>query len=449
MTIQTYSCALYSTRSAMPHVFSIRAKSIRKFVVSKFAVSICLSFLVFFAGVTARAAQEQTLSELEVTLQAHPQLQALRHQSDANSELSEAALGLPDPVISFGINNLPFANPSFSEFIPTNKSIGIAQRIPNIGRRKARSSEAKAQSDELSLRHQQQLSLMRAQLVTLLLRRDQVQQQTSLAKEQDQKYTELSDVVKSEVGTGRSVVFRLAEIERERAEVSTELVNLANEMTMIESGLRYLLGQVPNTKIQPSSKPLPWSGNPKEFYSVALAQAQMRILDYGVDEAKAAWKPEWGAQLRYQQREAGANFGGDDFISAMVTVTVPFWSKRNQKPRLRAANARLEAAKSQYQESIRQAEVRYINLKSNYDAAKATVGVLNEKMIAVNEEIESQRINYESGQGFYSPVIDGEILLIKFKSDAVKERTRSEITATQMAALLMSNATANGSEVEK
>jgi len=125
--------------------------------------------------------------------------------------------------------------------------------------------------------------------------------------------------------------------------------------------------------------------------------------------------------LRYQQREAGANFGGDDFISAMVTVTVPFWSKRNQKPRLRAANARLEAAKSQYQESIRQAEVRYINLKSNYDAAKATVGVLNEKMIAVNEEIESQRINYESGQGFYSPVIDGEILLIKFKSDAVKE----------------------------
>jgi len=46
-------------------------------------------------------------------------------------------------------------------------------------------------------------------------------------------------------------------------------------------------------------------------------------------------------------------------------------------------------------------------------------------------------------------VIDGEILLIKFKSDAVKERTRSEITATQMAALLMSNATANGSEVEK
>jgi len=70
-------------------------------------------------------------------------------------------------------------------------------------------------------------------------------------------------------------------------------------------------------------------------------------------------------------------------------------------------------------------------------------------MIAVKEEIESQRINYESGQGFYSPVIDGEILLIKFKSDAVKARTRSEITATQMAALLMSNPTANGSEVEK
>jgi len=449
MTIQIYSCVRYGTRSSIPHVFSTIAKSICKFGVSKFAVLICLPFLLLMAGVTARVAQAQTLNELDAALQAHPQLQALRHQSDANSELSEAALGLPDPVISFGINNLPLADPSFSEFIPTNKSIGIAQRIPNIGGRKARSSEAKAQSDELGLRHQQLLSLMRAQLVTLLLKRNQIQQQIQLAKEQDRKYTELSEVVNSEVGAGRSVVFRLAEIERERAEVSTEMVDLGDEMTVIESGLRYLLGQVPNTTPLPSRKPLPWSGNPKEFYSVALAQAQMRILDYGVDEAKAAWKPEWGAQLRYQQREAGANFGGDDFISAMITVTVPFWSKRNQKPRLRAANARLEAAKSQYQESIRQAEVRYINLKSNYDAAVATAGVLNEKMIAVKEEIESQRINYESGQGFYSPVIDGEILLIKFKSDAVKARTRSEITATQMAALLMSNPTANGSEVEK
>ena len=449
MTIQTTLCALYRTYLAMPKIFSLTAESACKFVGSKFAILLCTSILVFFDGVTARAAQAQTLSELEATLKTHPQLQALRHQSDASIELSEAALGLPDPVISFGINNFPFANPSFSEFIPTNKSIGIAQRIPNIGGRKARSSEAKAQSHELGLKYQQQLSLMRAQLVTLLLERDRIQQQTRLANEQDQKYTELSDVVKSEVGAGRSVVFRLAEIERERAEISTQLVNWAKELTMIESGLRYLLGQVPDTKMPPSSEPLQWSGDATEFYSVALAQAQTRVLDHGVEQAKAAWKPEWGAQLRYQQREAGANFGGDDFVSAMVTVTVPFWSKRNQQPRLRAARARLEAAKSQHQESIRQAQVRYINLKSNYDAAKATVGVLNEKIIAVNEEIDSQRINYESGQGFYSPVIDGEILLIKFKSDVIKERTRGEIAAAQMAALLMSNATSNESEVEK
>ncbi len=449
MTIQIASCAFYRAYLIVPKLLSRVAKSACIFVASKFAFLLCASMLVFFDGATARTAQAQTFSELEAILKTHPQLQALRHQSDASIERSEAALGLPDPAISFGINNFPFANPSFSEFIPTNKSIGIAQRIPSIGGRKARSSEAKAQSYGLSLKYQQQLSLMRAQLVTLLMERDRIQQQIHLAKEQNKKYTELSDVVKHEVGAGKSVVFRLAEIERERTDVSAQLVNLANEMTMTESGLRYLLGQVPDTKVPTLNAPLPWSGNPMEFYSVALAQAQIRVLDHGVDEAKAAWKPEWGAQLRYQQREAGANFGGDDFVSAMVTVTVPFWSKRNQRPRLRAANALLEAAKSQHLESLRQAELRYINLKSNCDAAKATVRVLNEKVIAVNEEIESQRINYESGQGFYSPVIDGEILLLKFKSDVIKERTRGKIAAAQMTALLMSNASTNGAEVEK
>ena len=449
MTIQITACVFYHACLIVSKLFGRTAKSTCNFVGSKFAILLSASMLVFFDGSTARTAQAQTFSELEATLKTHPQLQALYHQSDANIELSEAALGLPDPVLSFGINNFPFANPSFSAFIPTNKSIGIAQRIPNISGRKARSSEAKAHSHELSIKYQQQLSLMRAQLVTMLLERHRIQQQTRLAKEQVKKYTELSDVVKSEVGAGRSVVFRLAEIERERAEISTHLVSLANELTLIESGLYYLLGQVPDTKKPPSSEPLPWSGNPSEFYSVALAQAQIRVLDHGVDHAKAAWKPEWGTQLRYQQREAGENFGGDDFVSAMVTVTVPFWSKRNQQPRLRAANAHLEAAKFRHQESVRQAEVSYLNLKSNYDAAKATVGVLNEKIIAVKEEIESQRINYESGQGFYSPVIDGEILLIKFKSDAIKERTRGEIAAAQMAALLRSNANTNAMEVGK
>ncbi len=447
MTVQIISCAFYCVCSIASKLVSRMAKQICELLGSKFVIRLCV--LMFLKGATVHAAQAQTFSELLATLKTHPQLQALSYQSDASIELSKAALGLPDPVIAFGINNFPFANPSFSEFIPTNKSIGITQRIPNISVRRARSFEAKAQSQELGIKYQQQLSLMRAQLATLLLERDRIQQQTYLAHEQNQKYIELSEVVKSEVSSGRSVVFRLAEIERERAEISTQLVSLENEMTMIESGLRYLLGQVPDTKIPPSNEPWPWSGNPTEFYSVALAQAQIRILNHGVDEAKAAWKPEWGAQLRYQQREAGDNFGGDDFVSAMVTVTVPFWSKRNQQPRLRAANALLESAKFQYQESIRQAEAEYINLKSNYDAAESIVIVLNEKINAVNEEIESQRINYESGKGFYSPVIDGEILLSKLKSDAIKERTRGKIAATQMAAMLMSNAANNELEVEK
>ena len=129
-------------------------------------------------------AQAQDMKQLEKALVKHPSLQALNYQSDASLELAEAALGLPDPVLSFGINNFPFTDPSFTEFIPTNKSIGISQQIPNLSGRKARSKIAKAQSGELTLKYRQRFSLMRAKLISLLLNRDRIEQQKSLVEQQ-------------------------------------------------------------------------------------------------------------------------------------------------------------------------------------------------------------------------------------------------------------------------
>ena len=147
--------------------------------------------------------------------------------------------------------------------------------------------------------------------------------------------------------------------------------------------------------------------------------------------------------MRYQQREAGANFSGDDFVSAMVTLTVPFWSKRNQQPRLRAAESGLGAAKSRYQERIRQAKATYFSLRSNYQTAEKTEQILNEKINAVINEINEQQVSYESGENLYSGVIEGQIILTKLKSDLVNEKARKDIVSTQIDALFVRGAQTN------
>ena len=65
---------------------------------STFAAAISLSLF-------AAPAIGQTLDELEIQLREHPSLVAMRSSTSAERDRAIAAKALPDPVVSFGINN--------------------------------------------------------------------------------------------------------------------------------------------------------------------------------------------------------------------------------------------------------------------------------------------------------------------------------------------------------
>lgn len=161
------------------------------------------------------------------------------------------------------------------------------------------------------------------------------------------------------------------------------------------------------------------------------------VSDGVVAQAKSAWKPEWGAQLTYQQRETGRNVDGDDWVSAMVTFSIPFWSTSKQLPQLKAAQAAHISAKHQLQESQRKATAQYANFKASYVAANKNKVALEQKLEAINAEIDAQKKNYESGSGYYGPVIEGEIIVLKLRSEIAIEVASIQINAAKMNALLV------------
>lgn len=378
----------------------------------------------------------QSFEELEKLLLMHPQLQSISYQADADRELSDAAMGLPDPVVSLGINNFPIFDPSFSEFLPTNKSIGVQQRFTSRAGRKARSESRLAKADQFDEMRKQLFAAMRAELIALLNEVNRIGKQTLLAKQRDTKYDQLIDVVESEVGGGRSSVFRLAEIEAERAEVSRTLIDLQAQKIQVNSRLTYLVGTVTETA-PPIQGIDTWLGDTMDFHASRVADAAIKVSDSGISEAKSKWKPEWSTQLTYQQREAGSNFSGDDWVSMMVTVTVPFWAKRKQAPNLRAAEAKKASAEATLNNAMRQASAQYAYSKAILVASKESKLILEQKINAISNEILAQQASYESGAGDYAPIIDGEIIILKLRSEIVAEETRGEIAAAQMNALLV------------
>lgn len=387
------------------------------------------------------AAIAQSFGELEEILQSHPALAIHGYQAEAALERSRAATALPDPVVSFGVNNLPTNDPAFDRFLPTNRAIGVRQDIPNLAGRRARASQARAMARRSEATQAARFSALRAELIVLLHEKERIAAERMLAEERSEKYDRLSDVAAAEISGGRPIVFRLAEIEAERAGVARQLAALLEAEAAADAALIDLLGFVP-TSTAPAIKARVWDGDPSSFHAVRVQMNDIARAEGAVSEARAAFRPNWGAQVTYQQREEGSGapgevFAGDDWVSGMITVTVPLWAGRSQAPRLRAAKAEEAAARSSYLAAARSARARYEALRSQMESAKSQVSILKAEIAAVEDEIQSQLRTYESGVGDYAPVIDGEITLLRLETEIIRERTRATKTAAHLNSLLV------------
>lgn len=402
------------------------------------SVKICALCAVLFSGLANRPALGQSLAELEARLTEHPSVNALTYQAEASRERSISATALPDPEVSLAINNFPIFDPSFSDFLPTNKAVGIRQAIPNRAGRLAQAGEARASADQTLRIRAAQLATLRAELIALLHEKARIAHQRELAGERETKYDELTEIVEAEIDAGRPAVYRLAEIEAERTGVARSLIDLARQETETDAGLIDLLGEVPATPAPPIA-PADWSGDAQAFHAVRVADAGVRLGDHAVDKAKSNWRANWGAQLTYQQRDAGPGFAGDDWVSGMVTFSVPLWAKNSQEPRLRAARAERASAEMRYQAAARRSAARFAAEAAAWRAAEGNIAVLSRNIAAVEDEIAAQLTVYESGQGDYAPIIDGELAILKLRADIAGEESRRAAAIARMNALLVTS----------
>ena len=399
-----------------------------------------LTLLAFMAFASPTWAQTDAYATLEARLLEHPALQALRFDADAKREAATATKALPDPVISLGVNNVPIADPSFDRFLPTNKAIGVRQAIPNGGVRRAisRGGESRAAATEIDASWM--FARLRAQLISALAEQRRLENQIGLAKAQDAKYAELQDIIKTEIDAGRPVVFRLAQVDVERAEVARQLVNLEAELDQVKAQLIQLVGAAPAVR-PPELAFRQWQGGAQEFHAVQLARAGIDVAQAGIDQAKASFGPDLGLSLTYQQREEGegafgSTFSGDDWFSAQVTFTVPLWAPKSQAPRLRAAKNNKSAAEKRLQAVARRAQSEWRAKSASRLAAERSIVVFRQKIAALDAQIAASINNYESGKGDYSPVIDGELAKLSFQSQIEMEKARL-VTSTAHANSLL------------
>jgi len=383
-----------------------------------------------------------SFSELEDTLRTHPALNALNLSAEANRHRAEGALGLPDPVVSLQLNNVPLFDPSFSEYLPSNKAVGIRQALPSRSERKANSLKSLRQANAQDFERNEHFARLRGQLLVYLLEKRSLETQRDYARERQSKYDELAEIIDIEINAGRPLVFRLAKVDVERTEVSRTLAELEGREAQINAELINLLGFIPDTEV-PALTRAPWTGNALAFYGVRVADAAVDVSDADVQRAEADFKPDWGVNLTYQQRESGqglrSNFDGEDWVSGGVSFSIPLWADKRQEPNLRAAKTDRNAALARRTAIARQLQSEWTRYDARRETAATNIRIIEQKIKAIEDQTAAQLITYETGTGDYSPIIDGEIAVLMLRAEIVKEQCLQDQMVAKMNSLLVTS----------
>ena len=382
-----------------------------------------------------------THAELEARLNDHPALASLGYRAAAHRDSALAALALPDPVISFGINNFPVADPAFDRFLPTNKSLGVRQALPNADGLLARAGEAQRTAARLDAMRGQTLAALRADLAAVLAALEAARERDALLQEHELQLEELAASVAAELEAGRPIAFQLADVEARRAGIERRRVALRGETARLRARVVELTG-VDAAPPPPAAALAVWNGDTGAFWAVRVAAGEVWAADAGVDAAEAAFLPDWAVSLTWQQREdgrggVGSSFEGNDWVSANVSVSVPLWTARRQEPGLRAAHARRAAAHSGRLAAARAALKEWDALNAEILAVKASLIVLEGMIASLAGKAAAVATNYEAGIVELASLVEAEIAILSVRAEQASERARRTELIARANALLV------------
>ena len=372
------------------------------------------AILIVVAASASWAADPLTLTEAQsIAASRSQQLVAQGALTAAARDQAVAAGQLPDPVIKFGIDNIPVNGPdrgSLTRDFMTMRRIGIMQEITRSEKRQLRSE--RFERDALRVQAQRELTLAN-------LRRD-----TALAW-QDRYYAKaMRELVQQQVEEAR-LQEQAAEIAFRNGRGSQADVFAArNAMIQLEDRLSQTDRQSRNAALmlarwvgranadRPLSGSPPWqttqlqnevSSDHLRLHPDLLAMsAEIDAVETDARLAQANKQSDWSVEASYAQR--GPAYSNMLSIGASVPLQ---WDQKNRQNRELAAKlALVDEAKARYEDMFRNHEAEVRGWLNDWQTGKDRIArYRNELIPTTRQRTEATLTSYRTGKSDLASVL--------------------------------------------
>ncbi len=303
------------------------------------------------APLTLAAAVQQGLARA-------PQLQARAADGTAAREDAARAGQLPDPVLTFGLANVPVTGPgafSLRSDEMTERTVGVMQAIPSRTARRAERALASARIDAAQAEGAVAAQSVRERIADAWIELWAVERQRALLAELHDETSLAARIAQARLRGGEGGAVDALASRAEVAALDNRLAAVDADRAAAQAGLQRWLATPPGALAQaPDFGRLPvqadklLSGIDKQALLQAWA-AREQLAQAALERARAARQPDWSVSASYGRRAPGLS----DMVMLEVGVSLPLFTRNRQDRGISASQAQWDAVQADREDARR------------------------------------------------------------------------------------------------
>jgi len=326
--------------------------------------TLCLFFsCLFLLSLPVSASGQPTKPVLNLdqliqeALENNPEILAAKKRGEVYREKVPQASALEDPMLEFGIINLP-TNFSFRDEDMTMKEIAISQKFPFPGKRPLMREMAEKEAEAASTDIEDKTNRIIKEVKTVYFEISHVYRAREVTQRNKQIFETLAKIAETRYATGEGIQQDVLKAHVQISQMADELIMLNQKGVALEAKLCSLLNR-------PQGWPM---AEPEELiyrrFTFTLEALQTTALDsnptlkamktmieakekaHGL--AKLEYYPDFRVRFAYGQRDNSPEMARRDMLTGMVEMNIPIFFESKQSRKVAETLAEIQTFQAQY-----------------------------------------------------------------------------------------------------
>jgi outer membrane protein, heavy metal efflux system len=395
--------------------------------------------LMFLLGVASLSAAEPLSFEaaLDLATRSSPDIAVQTASVEAARSASVAAGRLPDPKLTFGIENLPVTGEekgSLTRDFMTMRKVGVMQDIPNSGKRDSRTAAAMADAERAQAQRRVSILTVRRDTALAWLARYYLERQGTLLDDLDRENQLFAQTVEAQLAGGRGMPADAVAPKQEAAEIADHRDALAGEIAISKATLKRWTGVAADEQLAGGPPVLALDaqqlrGHVHEHPELAVYVPMTQMAQAQVHEAEASKRPDWGVELSYGRR--GSAFS--DMVSLQFTVDLPLFTRTRQDPQIQARRQELTRVESERDAMLRDHTQELDAELAEYEVTTRQLARLREAHLPLaQQKVDYQFASYRAGKADVGSVLTARRELIEQRLREIELEGKHAATAAKL-----------------